>query len=194
MDLAVRKVSLLSLYIAILLIRAYFNSRRKKLAFSRRVDFSRQKLIVYLIQAGAVIPLVLWLCTSILDFADLAVPRLVWSTGLVIYISGVFLLFWTHRTLGVHFSDTIEFRANHTLIKKGPYFLIRHPMYSSVLLTVAGAFLLTGNWCFLAIQMSVYMVIIYVRIPVEEDAMRGQFGAAYDDYVLGTKKIIPWIY
>jgi protein-S-isoprenylcysteine O-methyltransferase Ste14 len=194
MDLAVRKVSLLSLYIAILLIRVYFNSRRKKIAFSRRVDFSRQKLIVYLIQAGAVIPLVLWLCTSILDFADLAVPWLVWSAGLAIYASGVFLLLWTHLTLGDQFSDTIEFRENHTLIKKGPYFLIRHPMYSSVLLTVAGGFLITGNWCFLAIQMSVYMLIIYVRIPAEEGAMRSRFGAAYDNYVLGTKKIIPWIY
>lgn len=46
----------MSLYIAILLIRAYFNSRRNKIAFSRRVDFSRQKLIVYLIKAGATIP------------------------------------------------------------------------------------------------------------------------------------------
>src|SRR5215470_11770627 len=116
MDLAVRKVSLLSLYIAILLIRAYFNSRRKKIVFSRRVDFLRQKLIVYLIKAGAAIPVVLWLFTSILNFADLAVPRLVWSTGLVIYASGVVLLLWTHLTLGDHFSDTIEFRANHTLI------------------------------------------------------------------------------
>jgi len=43
-----------------------------------------------------------------------------------------------YRTLGRHFTFQLSIKRNHTLVKDGPYAVVRHPGYTGYLLMVLG--------------------------------------------------------
>ncbi len=59
---------------------------------------------------------------------------------------GLAVALWARMHLGQYWSDKVVLKADHQLIQSGPYTYIRHPIYSGVLLGVAGTALLVGEW------------------------------------------------
>ena len=47
-------------------------------------------------------------------------------------LMGVALRLWSIQGLGRNFSTVVSVDANQTIVKNGPYRLIRHPAYTSV--------------------------------------------------------------
>lgn len=66
--------------------------------------------------------------------------------GFVIAVCGIALALWARTNLGQYWSDKVELRVDHQLIRTGPYAHLRHPIYSGVLLGVAGTALVVGEW------------------------------------------------
>ena len=58
---------------------------------------------------------------------------------------GVLLMIWARRHLGHYWSDKVEIKANHQLISTGPYARLRHPIYTGMLLGIAGTALAVAN-------------------------------------------------
>src|SRR5215472_17613679 len=58
---------------------------------------------------------------------------------------GFGLAIWARRELGKNWSAIVSIREGHELIMSGPYRFIRHPIYSGILLAVAGTGLLVGE-------------------------------------------------
>jgi len=81
--------------------------------------------------------------------------------------------------------------AATTVIRSGPYRLVRHPMYSAALILIWSAVLShLGAWT-LGLGVIVTTVVA-LRIVLEERALRQQFGD-YDAYVRETRAVIPYL-
>src|SRR5690348_7053215 len=68
------------------------------------------------------------------------------NLGFVLALAGLVIATWARISLGQYWSDKIVLKVDHKLIRSGPYARMRHPIYSGVLLGVAGSALLVDQW------------------------------------------------
>jgi protein-S-isoprenylcysteine O-methyltransferase Ste14 len=81
--------------------------------------------------------------------------------------------------------------AATTVIRRGPYRLIRHPMYSAALLFVWSGVGPHLNWWTLVLGVAV-TAITAIRIVLEERVLRRRF-SDYEAYVKDTAVVIPYV-
>jgi hypothetical protein len=75
---------------------------------------------------------------------------------------------------------------------RGPYRLVRHPLYLGWVLAVFGAATMTVDRLVFAVMTTIYLV---VAIPWEERALERAFGAEYQSYKARVCwRVIPFIY
>jgi protein-S-isoprenylcysteine O-methyltransferase Ste14 len=75
---------------------------------------------------------------------------------------------------------------------RGPYRLVRHPLYLGWVLVVFGTAHMTGDRALFAILSSLYLVI---AIPWEERSLRAAFGDAYARYAERVRwRMVPGLY
>ena len=79
---------------------------------------------------------------------------------------------------------------NNKLVVSGLYRFSRNPMYVCLTLFTLGVALWFGSPVMLLAPIATFFFIDRVFIPFEEEKMRRQFGAAFDDYV---KRVRRWI-
>ncbi|HEV7927636.1 MAG TPA: isoprenylcysteine carboxylmethyltransferase family protein, partial [Verrucomicrobiae bacterium] len=65
--------------------------------------------------------------------------------GCVMTFMGVAVLIWSRISLGTNWSAMVNFREGQELVERGPYRFVRHPMYSGLLLMVAGTAIAMGT-------------------------------------------------
>jgi protein-S-isoprenylcysteine O-methyltransferase Ste14 len=113
--------------------------------------------------------------------------------GLAVQGLGFLLAIWARRSLGQNWSGRIEIKVDHQLVRSGPYRLLRHPIYTAVLMMSVGMTVVIGKVVSL-IGLGV-IVIAYVRkIRLEEANLREAFGAEYDEYRRQTWGWVPGVY
>jgi protein-S-isoprenylcysteine O-methyltransferase Ste14 len=66
--------------------------------------------------------------------------------GFALALAGLAIALWARVSLGQYWSDKIVLKVDHQLIRSGPYARMRHPIYSGVLLAVAGSALVVDEW------------------------------------------------
>jgi protein-S-isoprenylcysteine O-methyltransferase Ste14 len=78
------------------------------------------------------------------------------------------------------------------LVERGPYRLIRHPMYASALLFLWSSIL--GHWSLVnALVGTVITVILPARIVIEERLVLARY-PEYAEYRRRTKRLIPFVF
>lgn len=83
-------------------------------------------------------------------------------------------------------------RKGAQLCTSGPYRVIRHPMYTAVLLLLLG--MLFNNYSMVGLVVFLIVLIdLLVKMNVEEKILIAHY-ADYKDYIKGTKRIIPYVY
>jgi protein-S-isoprenylcysteine O-methyltransferase Ste14 len=112
------------------------------------------------------------------------------ALGAVMTLVGLLFTVWARVYLGRNWSGVATIKADHELVTGGPYALVRHPIYSGLLLAFIGSALAVGELRgVLAVALA--LVAIVHRIGVEERLMRQQFGAAYDAYAGRVPALVP---
>ena len=115
---------------------------------------------------------------------------LVFVTGAAITWLGLGFAIWARLTLGRNWSGSVEVKQGHRLVIRGPYRLARHPIYTGVLLAMAGTAGGTGELrCLLAVPLA--FAGLWIKSRHEEEFMGLQFGAEYARYQARVKAIIP---
>jgi protein-S-isoprenylcysteine O-methyltransferase Ste14 len=112
--------------------------------------------------------------------------------GAVLLVMGSLVLVWTFRSLGKNLTDTVVTREEHTLVVKGPYRWVRHPLYSSAALLITALSLIAANWFFLVAGVVLLSVLI-MRTRIEEKNLVARFGDSYRAYMARTGRFVPKI-
>ncbi len=82
--------------------------------------------------------------------------------------------------------------AGAPLIESGAYRLIRHPIYSGLVLGAIGWGLVTGS--FVVIGASGLLFLLFAGKSRREEVWLSAEHPEYDAYQRRTKRLIPWIY
>jgi len=94
---------------------------------------------------------------------------------------GILLMIWARRHLGHYWSDKVEIKMNHQLISTGPYARLRHPIYTGMLLGIAGTALAVGEWRGVAAFL-LLLANYVIKARKEERILRQRFGPAFEEY------------
>jgi protein-S-isoprenylcysteine O-methyltransferase Ste14 len=112
--------------------------------------------------------------------------------GLALVVVGLGFSVAARLRLGRNWSGTVTLKKDHELIQSGPYALVRHPIYTGLLLALAGTIVAIDRWRALVALPLLLAGIIY-KINVEERFMRTQFGEAHARYRARVKALVPFV-
>ena len=114
------------------------------------------------------------------------------ATGFAVQLGSFALAAWARGHLGRNWSAAIASKAEHQLVRSGPYRLVRHPIYSAMLGMFLGTALISGTVH--ALLALVVMSAAYVRkIRLEERLLEEVFGTDYEAYRHEARAVIPWV-
>lgn len=113
--------------------------------------------------------------------------------GAILTCAGVLLAIWARALLGRNWSASVAVKQGHRLISAGPYRLVRHPIYSSLLLAVLGTALVVGKLRALAAFACIAFTYC-VKSRLEERFMMREFGSQYEEYRRHTRALVPFIF
>jgi protein-S-isoprenylcysteine O-methyltransferase Ste14 len=122
---------------------------------------------------------------------ELDVPEALRWLGAALAAGGVAFSLWSIVTLGRHYDLVLEVHQDHELVRRGPYALVRHPVYTGLGLHFAGACLGTGNLVLIAGTLLVSYPAFYLRARAEERLLRDRFGAQYEKYAREVPMLVP---
>ncbi|MFI4997345.1 MAG: methyltransferase family protein [Hyphomicrobiales bacterium] len=112
--------------------------------------------------------------------------------GVALVACGLAFAVWARRHLGGNWSGAVALKTGHTLIRSGPYALVRHPIYSGLLLAILGSAVSIGEWRAL-IGFALALFALMNRVKAEDALMEQAFGAQYRDYRRVTPALLPFL-
>ncbi len=112
------------------------------------------------------------------------------GAGLAIQALGILLAIWARVHLGRNWSGAISIKVEHQLVRSGPYRLLRHPIYTGLLMMYLGAALTTGEW-HAALGVALAVFAYWRKIRLEEATMDAAFGTDYEIY---RRALIPGMF
>ncbi|HKY50920.1 MAG TPA: isoprenylcysteine carboxylmethyltransferase family protein [Candidatus Limnocylindria bacterium] len=143
---------------------------------------------------AAVVPYFFWVPYAVIALRpgpEIAVPDVLRWVGLAGGVAGVALSLWSIAALGRHYDLVLEVHADHELVRRGPYAVVRHPVYTGLAIHFAGLCLATGNLLLIAGTLLVSFPSFYLRARAEEELLRERFGAEYERYAREVPMLVP---
>jgi protein-S-isoprenylcysteine O-methyltransferase Ste14 len=112
--------------------------------------------------------------------------------GLLMVALGLAFAVWARVHLGRNWSGTVTVKENHELIRAGPYGLVRHPIYTGLLLAILGTAIAFGEWRGL-LAFGFLTVAFSFKLHREERFMSESFPNDYPRYRAEVPALIPFI-
>ena len=150
------------------------------------------------------------------------VDALAWI-GTILCIAGLIFCVWARFTLGRNWSGVVTLKGGHELITSGPYAIVRHPIYTGILVMIIGTVLvdwavaygsLGANFAMgggeaLAntsraigalvlvktgmIGLPLVFVSFWLKLGYEEKLMLEKFPDEYASYQRRVRRLIPFV-
>jgi protein-S-isoprenylcysteine O-methyltransferase Ste14 len=113
-------------------------------------------------------------------------------TGTLLLALGLAFSVWARVYLGRNWSATVTVKEDHELIRGGPYALVRHPIYSGLLLAFIGSAIARAQWRGV-LAVLIVLVALWRKLRLEERFMSETFGDEYRRYREHTAALIPYL-
>jgi protein-S-isoprenylcysteine O-methyltransferase Ste14 len=111
-------------------------------------------------------------------------------TGLLLTAGGLVFAVWARIALGANWSGTVTIKSGHSLIRRGPYRWIRHPIYTGLLASFVGTVLLQGELrSFLGFGLA--LLALYRKAKREERFLSEEFGEGFAEHAKHTGMFLP---
>jgi protein-S-isoprenylcysteine O-methyltransferase Ste14 len=111
--------------------------------------------------------------------------------GLVVWAAGLALAVWARLYIGRNWGMPMTKRNDPDLVTTGPYRLIRHPIYTGVILGVIGTALATSLYGLIAA--AVMLAYFGYSAHSEERFLAERFPDTFPPYKARTKMLIPFL-
>jgi len=116
--------------------------------------------------------------------------KTVWPTiGLIVI--GFAFAWWARIWLGALWSGQVTKKENHRVVDTGPYGIVRHPIYTGILLSVYATMALKGTVLSLAAAVIITLGL-WMKARLEEGFLRDELGGGYDDYRSRVPMLMPF--
>jgi protein-S-isoprenylcysteine O-methyltransferase Ste14 len=129
---------------------------------------------------------------------DLRVEMILWRTPIAVawamvavVLAGLLFTWWARIHLGRLWSSSVTRKANHHVVDTGPYGIVRHPIYTGIILASLATAAMRGTA--LAWLGACVMTIGWViKARLEEEFLREQLGAeTYGEYARRVPMLAP---
>ena len=129
----------------------------------------------------------------------LLLGAMVWYCGFIGNIANIILIsssgllaIWAILTMKLRVNVFPTLLKDHKLYTGGPYRIIRHPMYSSLLILGAGLLINRLDW--ISASMWILLLIdLMVKLSFEESILKKHF-PEYERYMKKSYRLVPFIY
>lgn len=112
--------------------------------------------------------------------------------GLLLFLAGLGVATWARLIIGSNWGMPMSQRAEPELVTAGPYGVIRHPIYSGILLAMFGTVIAINDiWLIPLVVFGAYFVY---SARVEEAHMLDRFPQTYPAYQQRTKMLLPFVF
>lgn len=110
--------------------------------------------------------------------------------GVVFTYLGLPLTIWSRARLGRYWSGVVALKQDHRLIQAGPYRVVRHPLYSGIILAAIGMVFCVTTWS--SLLGTAALLTCFERRAHKEDALlASEFGAEFEAYRQRTGRLLP---
>jgi len=113
-------------------------------------------------------------------------------TGAFLCSAGLAFSVWARATLGRNWSATVTLKEGHELIERGPYRLVRHPIYTGMMTMFLATVIVLGHLGGIVGAVLVF-ISFWIKLGDEEKLMLKQFPDQYAGYQQRVKRIIPFL-
>jgi protein-S-isoprenylcysteine O-methyltransferase Ste14 len=114
------------------------------------------------------------------------------AIGILLFAIGLGFAIWARLHIGRNWGTPMSKKDDPELVTSGPYRLVRHPIYTGILLAGVGtAVALNWTWMFVTVLAGIYFIY---SATVEERYLVEQFPDAYPMYRRATKMLVPFIF
>ena len=112
--------------------------------------------------------------------------------GLILFALGLGFAIWARVHIGRNWGGPMTQKNEPELVTSGPYGLVRHPIYSGILLAGLGT-AVALSWLFLWGVLLAGFYFVY-SATVEQRYLTEQFPNTYPPYRRSTKMFLPFIF
>lgn len=120
-------------------------------------------------------------------------PRATWAFWFAAVLTAVGLLFtvWARVYIGRNWSGVVTIKQGHELIDTGPYAVVRHPIYTGLLIAFIGSAVARGEWRGV-LAVLIAWAALWRKLRLEERWMIERFGEKYVAYRGRVPALVPW--
>src|SRR5438477_2027950 len=115
---------------------------------------------------------------------------LAWAMAAVVF-AGLLFTWWARIHLGRLWSSTVTRKADHYVVDTGPYGIVRHPIYTGIILASLATAGMRGTalaWLGASVMMTGWVI----KARLEEEFLREQLGAdVYGEYARRVPMLAP---
>ncbi len=112
--------------------------------------------------------------------------------GAAVTVAGLLFAVWAREHLGTNWSRSVTIKQGHELITTGPYAVVRHPIYTGILTGFLGMAIAISQVRGFIVFVLIFLVF-WLKLRMEEEWMRSQFGDTYATYARKTAALVPYL-
>lgn len=109
-----------------------------------------------------------------------------------ICVLGLIFTLWARQTLAGNWSSDVTFKQDHELIRIGPYRIVRHPIYTGLLVMFLGTAMFIGQ-----VRGGVSLLLItigfWIKLRQEERLLLRHFPDTYPVYQREVRALVPFL-
>ena len=113
------------------------------------------------------------------------------AVGLVLFAAGLGSAVWARVHIGRNWGTPMTQKDEPELVTSGPYRLVRHPIYSGILVASLGT-AVALSWFWL-IPLALAATYFIYSATVEERYLAEEFPSSYPAYKRSTRMLVPFI-
>lgn len=108
-------------------------------------------------------------------------------------VAAAFLSWTAVAHLGKQFRVHAGLYVDHELVRGGPYAIVRHPIYSSLLAMLLCSLLVLTPWEWALVSLALFVAGTEIRVRSEDQLLESRFGEDFQKYRAQVRAYVPFV-